>query len=349
MLSAETVAGGPWGICSRSYDTVNDDVYYCDTVADCPDAADTCDLAYVYTYDGRPADDEIGIGYSTPLKSETLYTFALKPGIVLKDRCGSSTTITTLDPDREDLLSIQFKTNKFELLDTNIEDGEVPAPTKKQQLIFTNVIDVATLEPTEYTMVPEPADFEIGAGPSSQEIVLGGNYALDTQYTFVLKKGAAFADVYGKTFTTTADETITWKTQPKLVLTASSPADLGEIQKITTQQLVGVTLSWNANMDHTTLTAGTEFTFVNVATGADVTALATFRKGVGSGASGNTCAETSRGCQFRIRADLPPADYKFTLKQGATVSDRLGNVFTQAADLIITFTVLAPEPTVPCL
>ena len=339
VLAAD--AGGGWGVCNISGDP-------CNTGADCP-ATEHCDSSYAYTYNGLPADDEIGIGYNTPLKTDTAYTFSLKAGTKLKDRCGVETTLPAPTPANSQ--AIRFKTNPFELVEgeeTNIVTGDVAPMARKPTLSFTNVVDSASLESTEYSLTPTPADFEIGQFTGG-DIIFGGTYAPDTMYTLTINAGATFSDYYGATYTTPEAITVAWKTQPKVTLTGASPADNAEVQKLFFEERIAVTLTFNANMDRTTLTPGTDFTFVNTQTMQDVTTLTSFLVSNGSGGSGNFCAPSSLGCSLRIRADLPPGPYKFTLKQGAQIADQLGNVYTQEKDLVINFTVLAVEPPTRCL
>lgn len=335
-------AGGGWGVCNVTGDP-------CSTAADCTDVADTrCDSSYAYTYNGLAADDEIGIGYNTPLKTDTLYTFTLKEGTMLVDRCGRATTSPA--PTASNLFSIQFLTNPFELVDSNIVTGDVTPMVRKPTLTFTNVLDPASLESTEFTLTPAPDGFDPAAlGQfTGGELIFGGNYAPATMYTLTINAGATVADYYGATYTFEEAETISWTTDPRVTLTGSSPANNGTVQKLTTQELNGVSLSFNANMDVTTLTTD-DFTFVNTETGQSVTTQTPFLIGVGSGASSASCSPSSRSCSLRIRADLAPGTYKFTLKQGAQISDNLGNVYTQETDLVINFTVLPVEAPVQCL
>lgn len=339
VLASE--AGGGWGVCNISGDP-------CDTFADCP-VTERCDSSYAYTYNGLPADDEIGIGYNTPLKTETAYTFSLKAGTKLKDRCGVETTLPA--PTPANLQAIRFMTNPFELAlgsETNIVTGDVAPMTRKPTLSFTNVVDPTTLEPTEYTLTPQPADFEIGQF-NGGDIIFGGTYAPDTMYTLTINAGATFSDYYGASYATAEAITVAWKTQPKVTLTGTSPEDNTEIQKLVFRERIDVSLTFNANMDASTLTAGTDFTFVNTETSQDVTMLASFLVDTGSAGSGNFCAPSSPGCALRIRADLAPGPYKFTLKAGAQMSDQLVNVYTQEKDLVINFTVLAVAPAARCL
>ncbi len=336
-------AGGDWGVCNVTGDP-------CATAADCTDAADThCDSSYAYTYNGLPADDEIGIGYNAPLKTETAYTFSLKAGTKVKDSCGVETTLPA--PTPANFQSIRFKTNPFELVageETNIVTGDVAPMTRKPTLSFTNVVDPSTLEATEYTITPQPTNFAISQFTGG-DIIFAGTYAPDTMYTLTINAGATFADYYGASFATEEAITINWKTQPKITLTGSSPADNDEVEKSTFQERIPVTLTFNADMDTTTLEPGTDFTFVNTQSNQDVTALASFLVSTGSGSSGNYCDVDSLGCQIRVRADLAPGPYKFTLKAGAKISDLLGNEYTQEKDLIINFTVLPVAAPTQCL
>jgi hypothetical protein len=329
-------AGGGWGTCSDSFDA-------CSTAADC-EATDLggCESAYVYTYDSRDADDEIGIGYTPPLRTSTTYTFSLLAGTKLRDRCGAETTVPA--PTSANQYSITFRTNPLKLNGTNIVSNEVAAPVKKMTLRFSTVLDVDSLDASEYTLTPTPANFAL-AQVTGGDIVLGGNYAPDTEYTFTLNAGATFEDHFGATYATTAPTTVTWKTQPRVVLTGSSPANNGTINKIVVGQPVGVALSFNANMDVTTFTTD-DFTFIDTATNLPVTGTTI---GVGSPAAFQDCSAGSLGCQLRVRGNLAPGSYRFTLRQGAQLSDRLGNVYTQEQDRVINFTVANPAPAVQCL
>jgi hypothetical protein len=320
-------AGGAWGYCSDSGDP-------CSSAVDCDATSDLggCESAYVYTYNSRDADDEIGIGYTTPLRTDTTYTFSLLAGTKLRDRCGAETTVPA--PTSANHYAITFRTNPLRLNGTNIVSSEVAAPVKKMTLNFSTVIDPSTLDVSEYTIAPVPANFAI-TQVSGGDIVLGGNYAPDTEYTFTLNAGAAFEDYFGATFATTAATTVTWKTQPRVVLTGSSPTNNGTIQKIFVGQPVGVALSFNANMDLASFTTD-DFTFIDTAT----------MQPIAGTTSVAGCGIGSASCQLRVRGNLPPGSYRFTLLQGAQISDQLGNVYTQEQDLVINFTVANPVPAV---
>lgn len=335
VVSAD--AGGGWDVCSDLSGN-------CDVDADCG-AGVTCMKSYAYTYNGLEAGPEIGIGYNTPLKTETTYTFALKEGAKLVDRCGAETTVPA--PSADNLYSITFKTNKFDFASVSIASGETAGPSKKPNIKFNNVVDAASLAPTtEFTITPTPNGAAIGQ-LSGGEIIVGGNFALDTQYTLTIKAGATVLDAYGATWTNDADKVITWKTAPAIII-SSATADNTEIQKVLDVQPVGPTITWNSNMDLTSL-ATTEWSLVDAATGAAPTGGAAITAGYGSSASGANCTATSQSCQFRFRGDLPEGDYIFTLKAGATITDKIGNTYTQAADRVIHFTVHEPVPAVQCL
>jgi hypothetical protein len=324
-------AGGGWNVCSDTLDP-------CDTAADCAAGA-TCMQAYAYTYSGLDVSTEFGIGYNTPLKTDTTYTFALNAGAKLKDRCGAETTVPT--PSADNLYSITFHTNPFDLNSVSIASGETAAPNKKPTLRFNNVVDASSLAATEYTLTPAPTGAVVGQ-LTGGDVILGGNFALDTEYTLTVKAGATVTDVYGATWTNDAEKVIKWKTAPKVLLT-SSTADETVLQKVLTVQPVGPSINFNSNMDLSTL-ASTEWSLVD-ANGAAVAVTPAY----GSAAAGANCSTKSASCQFRWRMDFAPGDYVFTLKAGATISDLLGNVYTQAADKVIHFTVKAPVTAPTCL
>jgi hypothetical protein len=54
---------------------------------------------------------------------------------------------------------------------------------------------------------------------------------------------------------------------------------------------------------------------------------------------------TSNSITLESSAAIPAGDYTFTLKQGATIDAAAGGTYTQAADVVIHFTVADPSPT----
>ena len=333
------------GVCSKSTDNTDPakpKPILCQTAADCPlMTGEHCDWSAGIPVSGISPDDQIVIAPILPVETEKTYTFALTGGKMLKDRCGVATTLD--ESTAANLQSITFKTNPFDFIKFNIGDGETSAPNKKPTLTFTNAIDVSTLEDTEYTLTPAPGTPAVDSFDGNDAIYFG-NYALDTQYTLTIKKGATVKDVFGKQWTNDADKVIHWKTAPKALL-SSATADATVFQKIVTVQSVGPSLTWNDNMDISSL-GTTEWSLVNAAT---MQPVAGITAALGSAVTGATCGPDSLSCQFRFRSDFAPGDYIFTLKAGATVNDFLGNTYTQATDRVIHFTVKAPVPAVKCL
>jgi hypothetical protein len=279
-----------------------------------------------------------------------MYTFGFKQGAKLKDRCGVETTLGAPSPDN--LTQVRFKTNKFAAKTaTNIGSGDLTSPMKKLSVPFTNPVDLATLDPAEFTFTPAPISPPASNPITSTEadLFFAGFYKLNTEYTFTLKAGAKISDVYGAEYTVPADKIVKFKTQPAITMT-SSPANEATVTKATPASLVGVTLTFNQAMDATTLTAGTDFTFKDSA-GADVMGL-TVAVGAASptGVGGANCNNTATACQLRIRGTLAPGVYTFTLKQGAMISANAaltGESFTNAADKVIKFTVKDAAPVTP--
>ena len=308
----------------------------------CPTATDTCTprgyYAYsLFPYGLTPAD--FGAGPAAPVQADKSYTFAFKAGTKLKDRCGVETTLPA--PSADDHTLVHFKTNKFAAKKANIGTGDLVSPMKKLDLPFTNPIDMSTIAPAEFSLTPAPA----GGGLTTTtegNMFFAGHYAMDTTYTFVLKKDAKISDVYGAEYTVPADVTVMWKTQPAVTVT-TSPANEATVIKATPTSSVGVTLSFNQSMDPASLTAGTDYTLVD-ANNAAVTAT------VSVGSAPNACGVTSTGCQLRVRANLAPGKYTFTLKQGAAISAVAalpGVMYTAPADKVIKFTVKDIDPPKP--
>jgi len=138
-------------------------------------------------------------------------------------------------------------------------------------------------------------------------------------------------------WTNDMEKKITFMTQP-IAVTSISPANNGVSVKATPASTTRISISFNQSMNPATLDP-TEWTFTSP------TAVV-FGAPTISG-----CAETSTSCSIRLTTTTPlaPGAYSFTLKQGATISDVLGNVYTQAADRKVSFTVENAEPDVVCL
>ena len=312
--------------------------------ADCAVPLDTCDDGgyYAYTATGAPKfDTAFGFGPNAAVQTGHSYLFEFKAGSKVKDRCGVETTLAA--PSAKDMTSVKFKTNPFGIKTITPGNGDLTSALKRLDVPFNNVVDVASLEVnTDYTLTPAIASGTVTGTAGGGDIIFYGNYALDTTYTFTLKAGAKVKDVLGAEYTVPEQKVISWKTQPAVTLT--STADLAVVTKATPTSLVGVTFTFNQSMDPLSLTAA-DYTFVD-STGAPVVGAVT-----GVGAAPNGCSPTSTGCQLRVRANLPPGKYKFTLTAGANITGVLGASYTQAADKVINFTVKAavPVPPITCL
>jgi hypothetical protein len=357
-------------LCGKGYCGNGDFDTPCNVDTDCT-APDVCESTYAYSL--APfglSEAEFGFGPVNPIETERSYTFGFVNGTKIKDRCGRETTLTA---SVDDQTLVHFTTNPFAYKTATIATGETASPLKKLKLTFTNVVGggdapgavlpATTLDPTMWSISPEP----IGTPPStpfahdqglivatdaSGQPFLRGHFQLDTEYTFTLKAGAVIKDFYGATYTNAMDKVITWKTQPKI--TASFTADNTVFTKASATSLTGVTITFNqsipttdlaspATRTTTELTEGTEFTVTdgsnNPVTGLTIDTSAN-----------SSCTTSSTSCAVRIRKNLAAGDYTFTLKAGATVNDVLGNVYTQAADKVVHFTVEDPAPPAPtCL
>jgi hypothetical protein len=275
---------------------------------------------------------------ANPAKVETDYTFSFIEGTKIKDRCGKEMTFGA--PSEANGTKISFTTNPFALNGASISTGETASMMKKVILEFSNIIDATSVSAADYTITPTPTSSSLVADGNA--LLLEGYFDVDTEYTFTLNAGAVIADANGAMATIEEAETITWKTQPAISATFS-PSDNGTITKSTSTSAVGVTIGFNAPMKGTAadLVEDTEYTFESGGTA--VTGFTVAPKG---------CGVSDTSCAVTITKDLAPGTYTFTLKMGATLEDQLGNVYTQAADKVIHFTVEAPEapePTPACL
>ena len=312
------------------------------TASECMMVGDTCDYAgddkFALALAGlTPA--EFAFFTNAPIEGNKAYQFSIKQGAKLKDRCGVVTTFGA--PSVADLTLTHYKTSAFAVKSTTPSTGDLVSAMKKPQIIFNNVVTVASLDTTEYTLMPQPAAFAQSTRTDG-DVVFNGFYALDTSYTLTIKASAKVLDYYGAEFTFPEQKVITWKTQPAVTLTAS-PADMATVTKAAAASLTGVTFTFNAAMDPASLTA-TDYTFVD-STGAAVPATTSV------GAAPNGCSASSSGCQLRVRgtAPLAPGNYKFTLKAGAQISTNaaITGTYTNAADKVINFKVKDPAPPAP--
>lgn len=301
----------------------------------CPTAGDVCEHAGYYAYSLAPfgfTETEFGFGPNAPLQVEKDYSFQFLAGTKVKDRCGVETTFGT--PSVADNTLVSFTTNPFDLNTLTPGNGDTTSSLRKPTLTFSNVLDPSTLDAAEYSITPAPANPVITSTPGSGgDFIFGGHYQPSTMYTFTLNAGATVTDAYGVTFTNAAAKTVTYTTQA-IAVTSTSPANRGSIAKATPTSTTRLSISFNQSMDATTLLP-TEYTLTGPM--GDVAVSFTSESG---------CAATSTSCSIRVTpgtsvtpVSLPPGDYTFTLKAGATINDKLGNVYTQAADRVVEFTI----------
>jgi hypothetical protein len=298
---------------------------------------DECEFSFTPDTGGVDFDalseTEFAFYANNPLTVETDYTFSFVEGGKIADRCGKEQTI---DADLVGATTVAFTTNPFDLNSATIATNETASPLKRMRLMFSNVVDLATLDASEYSITPAPTTPSVGSDVDNDASFFG-IFDLGTEYTFTLNAGATISDVNGAEFTNTDALTITWKTQSAIQLTGSTK----DASSFAPDE-VEIALSFNQAMDVTTLDA-TEYT-VTDSDGNAVTMDAPTADG---------CTATDSSCDLLISvATLPTGDYTFTLKMGATIDDQLGNTYTQMADKVIHFTVedAATPPTPPaCL
>ncbi|CAN5551059.1 hypothetical protein BH11MYX1_BH11MYX1_30910 [soil metagenome] len=269
------------------------------------------------------------------------YTFTLKQGTVLVDQCGKSTTLGA--PSVDTLTQVEFTTNALQL--TGITGATEPGA--KLSLAFNQYMDPATLTAADYTITPALANARVEYSASLASLVLYGDYALGTAYTFTLKSGAAIADCPGgesdtiggpgcvtsATFTATADQVTMFTTAAAITLKSIAPKDNASESVATSA--AGITLTFNQEIDPATLTAA-DYT-ISPAVALDPAA------NLGGPASGSyeqlNLAPTA--------GMFPPGTYTFTLNGTASVADKLGNTYSPGTDQVIHFTVTPPGATPP--
>jgi hypothetical protein len=318
----------------------------CNSAAECDpaDPDDTCDMYYVYNYApfGLSAQ-EFGFGPNNPVETEKVYTFSFPAGAKIKDKCGVESTFPA--PTVEDQTKVTYKTNPFDVRETGAfvpSTGDVVPSNRKVRISFTNVINLASLLPTEYSITPAPTTHTLGS-PNGNDIFFRGHFQPDTMYTFTLNAGATIEDFYGKVYTQTEAKTIAFKTQP-IAITATT-VDKTVFTKATPTTNTRILLTFNQGMVAASLEPA-DFTVEAVGSSPAPPPLT-----VSTGATGTTsCSPTSSGCQLRVSGVYMPGDYKFTLKAGAKISDALGNEFTVPTARVINFTVQESDArVVPCL
>jgi len=280
---------------------------------------------------------EWGLGPVNPIEQSKEYTFQFRQGTTLVDRCGKATTFGA--PSKADKTLVEFETSKFDRASTIPGPGDTTAPLRKLSVQFTNVIDLASLAPTEYSLTPAPTTPSVVSSPGNDgDLLFAGHYQPATQYTFTLNAGATIEDAYGVVYTQAAPLEIKWTTQA-INLTGTVPANNGTATRATVGSNTTFDLAFNQSMDPATFNPATAVTVTGPSA-------VTFSAPTAVG-----CAPTSTSCRIRLTTTGPIAegDYTLTVNQGATVNDVLGNTYTQAAARVVNFTVATSETPTPII
>jgi hypothetical protein len=298
------------------------------------------DDADMYSYSLLPyglTGAEYGFGPAVPLKTGSTYTFEFREGAKVLDHCGVETTFGA--PSVAGQSKITFTTHDFNFVSIAPSNGDTAAALRKLAVNFNNVIDLASAEQgTEWTLAPEPEQLLVDT-TSGGDLYFFGNYRPGQEYTFTLKAGATVLDAHGATYTQAADKIIKWTVAP-IALTSTSPTDNGTVEQGATNR---ISLSFNQSMNPASLDP-TEWEVVD-ASGAVVP----FNAAVTASGCAADGSSTSCSLRFTSTAQLPPGDYKFTLKKDATIEDVLASptIYTQASDRVVNFTVVRPTPVTP--
>jgi hypothetical protein len=330
-------------------------------------------------YSFTPAMTNTGVAFVPPnalrfygdVLDSTEYSFKINEGTKIKDKCGKESTL------RGDNLETEFETTRLSLTNIVPFQGPGAVPSRKIRINFNQIMDRDSLvegedyewvggEKPELIGTPTPPAFEYDSDPSV--LIVNGVYKLGTNYQFKLKAGAKIKDcpslaTVGNCSTSPGELTIdqeqlvnittaTAISSPSINISAGSTTPRPEsvtsisgsggqtVHKVAANENVFVQFSFNQDMAGATLEAS-EISL----TKADGTP-------TGVSFPATTGTGTASVTRFNVGA-LPPGSYKFTLKQGATVDDRLStpNTYRQGSDREFTFNVVvdAPSPPFTCL
>ena len=290
------------------------------------------------------------------------YSFELAAGTKLKDRCGKEGEVTGLT-------KTTFRTRALSLVNITPFQGPNALPSRKIRFNFNQYMDPASLvEGTDYEWLSEkPEGWDVPAtggfkpdGSDPTVLVATGQYKLGTNYKLRLIGGGTVADcpsngTNGGACVNSSELTLTEQTIDITTATAiantSNAISAGPgnsqrtssvvtisgsggqtVRKIDPAENVFVRLSFNQDMMGSTLTDA-EYTLTNAdntPTGIPIAVAAT-----GSAAT----------LSINLGA-LPAGSYKFTLKDGATIDDRIStpDTYTQSGDRTFTFNVAVAVP-----
>ena len=336
----------------------------------------------------KPAVANMGVSQHAPnavyvfgeLRDSTEYTFEVKNGTPVKDKCGRVSMLEDVSTD--------FETAALDLVNIVPFRSTSAVPGRKIRINFNQVMDLTTLtEGADYEWVdnvkpdfpttpsPEPPFAYDPVDPSV--IIVGGVFKPGTNYKFKLKAGAKISDCPGRNplipvanqqcpaaanqrELTIAEEQlidITTATAPTAITAVSVAA--GELDA--SNQPVPRTAVTISGTGGQTIrkSAATENVFVrfdfNQDMMGDTLTTSEFTLTKADGTAVTIPATPGYGTTSRTTLDLgelPAGSYKFTLKKDAAITDRLitnPTTYTQAADRVFTFTVAVGATPFSCL
>ena len=114
-------------------------------------------------------------------------------------------------------------TNQFTLKSLTPGNGDLVSPISRPRINFSNVVDDTTLAASEFTLTPAP-DQQTLFSSTGGDIVFGGIYNINTEYTLTVAAGAKVSDAWGKETTNAAEKKVTFKTAPAITQTTTTPA-----------------------------------------------------------------------------------------------------------------------------
>lgn len=264
------------------------------------------------------------------------YTLALVGGSgspTFTDQCGQTVSVPVATATNNEETQIALNP----LLFSSVQPALSPADMI--QLEFNQFMDPTTLDASEFTISPQPANFAVQINPASEMIEFYGNYKLGTQYAFTLNSGATINDCPGAefascapstTFTNSSPQTLMFTTAAAIELNQVNPADNTEV---TVGGITSIDLIFNQEIDPTTVTEGAAagsgaYTIVD-STGAIVPAT------VGEGPAGHGDVSITPSAAGGFAA----GSYVFTLNGSGSVSDFTGGTFSNGTDVVVNFTL----------
>jgi len=322
---------------------------------DPPDGTETFDFAphetfaYVSSEVAASGLPEYFLG--ADFQVSKMYTWAIKAGAKIKDQCGRETTFGA--PSVDAGTQVGFTTNDLAFNGIAPFDGQMNAkPKDKIQLKFNQYMDPSTLANTEWSLT-DAAGNVTGAGSYNTGFttIIDTELKPSTAYTFTLKSNATIDDcpgaefafggcgpksAMGGTFTNSMGDQVVHFMTAALALSSTTPKD-NDTVTLDSSGIVTIDLSFNFDAAPASLTATTDYT---------ISPAVTFT--VAHPATGLAVPATSDNVlELTSSAPVPPGDYTFTLKSGATINDleTTPSTYTQAADQVIHFTVEAAPPT----